>query len=140
MKTDRRRMFPASEHSDAEPGLGWVYIDPQRQAKGKHTSRAEEAIYVGFAINTSAWSFYVQERKKIVTTNQVKFSEHLFRKRRMIEKHSIDNATAMQMKNEVNFRRKCRNSGNGPHLRGKIDDFYETGFWWFFFLNTTAVT
>jgi hypothetical protein len=25
--------------------------------------------------------------------------------------------------NEVNFRRKCGNSGYGPHLRGKIDDF-----------------
>jgi hypothetical protein len=36
----------------------WVYIDPQRRAKGKHTPRAEEAIYVGFAINTSAWSFF----------------------------------------------------------------------------------
>jgi hypothetical protein len=49
----------------------WVYIDPERLAKGKHTPRAEEAIYVGFAINTSVWSFYVLERKKILTTNQV---------------------------------------------------------------------
>jgi hypothetical protein len=75
----------------------WVCIDPQRRAKGKHTPRAEEAIYVGFAINTSAWSFYVPERKKIVTTNQVKFSEHEFpfRKRSMVEKHLIDNSTDM---------------------------------------------
>ncbi len=67
----------------------WVYIDPQHRAKGKHTPRAGEAIYVGFANNTSVWSFYVLERKKIVTTNQVKFSEHEFpfRKRRMVEKH-----------------------------------------------------
>ncbi len=75
----------------------WVYIDPQRPAKGKHTPRAEEAIYVGFAFDTSALSFYVVERNKIVTTNQVKFSEHEFpvRKRRMVEKHSIDNSTDM---------------------------------------------
>jgi hypothetical protein len=75
----------------------WVYIDPQRRAKGKHTPRAEEAIYVGFAINTSAWPFYVPERKKMVATNQVKFSAHEFpfRKRRMVEKHLIDNSTDM---------------------------------------------
>jgi hypothetical protein len=75
----------------------WVYIDQERRAKGKHTPRAEEAIYVGFASNTSAWSFYVPERKKIVTTNQVKFSEHEFpfRKRRMVEKHLIDNSADM---------------------------------------------
>jgi hypothetical protein len=36
----------------------WVNIDPERQAKGKHTPRAEEAIYVGFAINTSALSVH----------------------------------------------------------------------------------
>ena len=59
--------------------------------------RAEEAIYVGFAINTRVWSFYVLERQKIVTTNQVKFSEHEFpfRKRSMVEKHLIDNSTDM---------------------------------------------
>jgi hypothetical protein len=75
----------------------WVCIDPQRRAKGKHTPRAEEAIYVGFPINTSAWSFYVPERKKVVTTNQVKFSEHEFpfRKRSMVEKHLMDNSTDM---------------------------------------------
>ena len=56
----------------------WVYIDPQCRAKGKHTPRAEVAIYVGFAINTSAWSFFVPERQKIVTTNQVKFSQHYY--------------------------------------------------------------
>jgi hypothetical protein len=27
----------------------WIYIDPERRAKGKHTPRAEGAIYVGFA-------------------------------------------------------------------------------------------
>ena len=32
-----------------------------------------------------------------------------------------------QMKNEVNFRRKCGNSGNGSHLRAKIVDFLRDG-------------
>ncbi len=54
-------------------------------------------LCVGFAINTSAWSFYVQERKNIVTTNQVKFSEHEFpfRNRRMVKKHLIDDSTEL---------------------------------------------
>jgi hypothetical protein len=46
--------------------------------KGKHTPRAVESINVGFAINTSAWSFYIPEIKKIMSRNQVKFSEHEF--------------------------------------------------------------
>jgi hypothetical protein len=41
-----------------------------------------------------------------------------------------------QMKNEVKFRRKCGkfagNSGDGPHVRGKVDDFCETGLWWYY--------
>ena len=59
-----------------------------------------------FAINTSAWSFYVPERKKIVTTNQVKFSEHEFpfRKRRMVEKHLIDNSTDMLFQSPSNVK------------------------------------
>jgi hypothetical protein len=31
-----------------------------------------------------------------------------------------------QMNNEVNFRRKCGNTGNSTYLRGKIDDFCQT--------------
>ncbi len=85
-----------------------IYIDPQRRAKleGKHTPRAEEAIYVGFAINTSAWSFYVPERQKIVTTNQVKFSEHEFpfRKRSVMEKHLMDNSIDMLFQHPFNVK------------------------------------
>jgi hypothetical protein len=84
----------------------WVYMDPEHRAKGKHTPRAEEAIYVGFAINTSVWSFNhdVPERKKIMTTNQVKFSEHEFpfRNRKMVEKHLIDNSTDMLFQSPSN--------------------------------------
>ncbi len=43
-------------------------------------------------------------------------------------------------KNEVNFRRKCGNSGNGPHLPGEIDDFCQTGLLWYYYHNTNAVT
>jgi hypothetical protein len=56
----------------------WVYIDPQRRAKGKHTPRAEEAIYVGFAINTSAWSFHVPERQKIVPFSEEQYGGEAF--------------------------------------------------------------
>jgi hypothetical protein len=84
----------------------WVYVDPQRRAKGKHMPRAEEAIYVGFTINTSAWSFYVPERKKIVTMNQVKLSEHEFpfRKRSMVENHLMDNSTDMLFQHPSNVK------------------------------------
>ncbi len=73
----------------------WIYIDPELRAKGKHTPRAEEAIYVRFTIHTSAWSFYVQKRKNVMTRNQVKFSEHEFpfQNRKMVEKHLIVSST-----------------------------------------------
>jgi hypothetical protein len=35
----------------------WVYLDKQRPEKGKHKPRANEAIYVGFVPNISAWAF-----------------------------------------------------------------------------------
>ena len=63
----------------------WVYLDKQRRQKGKHTPRAKEAIYVVFTENMSAWTFYIPEDRKILDSNQVKFSEHefLFRNRKM---------------------------------------------------------
>ncbi len=72
-----------------------VCIGSERWAKGKHAPRAEEEIYVGFAINTSAWSFYVPGRNERVTTNQVKYSNHEFpfQNRKMVEKHLTDNST-----------------------------------------------
>ena len=36
----------------------WVYTDKQHRKKGKRTPRAKEAVYVGFATNTSAWEFW----------------------------------------------------------------------------------
>jgi hypothetical protein len=45
-----------------------------------------------------------------------------------------------QMKNEVSVRRKCGNSGNDPHLRGKIDEFCKTGLWRYYYGNTNAVS
>ncbi len=62
---------------------------------------------MGFTISTSVWSFYVPERKKIVSTNQVKFSEHEFpfRKRRIVEKHLIDDSTDMLFQSPSNVKR-----------------------------------
>jgi hypothetical protein len=42
---------------------------------------------------------------------------------------SLTRILIKQMKNEVNFRRKCRKFGNGPHRLGKIDVFCQTGLW-----------
>ncbi len=78
-------------------GLQWLYIDPKPCAKGRHTPRAEEAVYFWFAMSTGAWSFYVPERKKIEITNQVKFSENEFPfwNRKMNQRHLIGNSTEM---------------------------------------------
>ena len=67
----------------------YVYEDKQRRANGKHTPRAKEAIYVGFAPNMSAWAFWIPEDKKIRTTNQARFDEHEF----PLEQHLSDNYT-----------------------------------------------
>ena len=67
----------------------WVYLDKQCRENGKHTPRAKEAIYVasGFANNMSVWALWIQEDKKIMTSNQVKFAEHEFpfRTRKMVD-------------------------------------------------------
>ena len=52
----------------------WAYLDKQRREKGKHTPRAKEAIYVGVNDNMSAWAFYIPEDRKIMPTNQARFS------------------------------------------------------------------
>ena len=52
----------------------WVHLDKQRREKGKHTPRAKEAIFVGLTDNMSAWAFYIPEDRKIMNSNQVKFS------------------------------------------------------------------
>ncbi len=73
----------------------WVYLDKQRREKGKHTPRAKEAIYVGYANNMSAWTLWIPEDKKIMTSNQVKFAEHdfPFRTKKMVDRFLSDNST-----------------------------------------------
>ncbi len=58
--------------------LAYVYQDKQRRANGKHTPRAKEVVHVGFVPNMSAWASWMQEDKKIMTLNQVKFDKHGF--------------------------------------------------------------
>jgi hypothetical protein len=41
----------------------WVYVNAERREKGKHTSRAQEAIYLGFEPNTRAFLFFIPESK-----------------------------------------------------------------------------
>jgi hypothetical protein len=45
-----------------------------------------------------------------------------------------------QMKIEVNLGEYEENAGNSPYLRGKIDDFCETGLLLYYYRNTDAVT
>ncbi len=73
----------------------WVCLDKQRREKGKHTPRAKEAIYVGFANNMSAWALWIPEDTKIMTSNQVKFAEYEFpfRTQKMVDQFLSDNAT-----------------------------------------------
>jgi hypothetical protein len=72
-----------------------VYLDTQCREKGKHTPRAKEAIYLGFANNMSAWAFWIPEEKKIMISNQVKFSKHElpFQTRKMVDRFLSDNST-----------------------------------------------
>ena len=88
----KRKMFRIS---GAFGCRAWVYLDKQRRQKGKHTPRATEAIYVEFTDNMSAWTVYIPEDRKIMSTNQVKFSEHEFpfRNRKMIDQFLSDNST-----------------------------------------------
>jgi hypothetical protein len=60
----------------------------------KHIPREQEAIYLGFEPNTSAWSFFIPERQTLWSTNQAQFDEHVFpfRKRSIVDKFQRDNS------------------------------------------------
>jgi hypothetical protein len=53
-----------------------VYLNKDRCDNGKHTARGVDAINLGFAQNTCAYVLYIQERKTLMTSNQVQFDEH----------------------------------------------------------------
>ena len=56
----------------------WVYLNAERREKGKHTPRAQEAIYLGFEPNTSALSFFIPERQTLWSTNQAQLMSMCF--------------------------------------------------------------
>jgi hypothetical protein len=70
----------------------WVYLNAERREKGKHTQRAQEAIYLGFEPNTNSWSFFISERQTLWSTNQAQFDKHVlpFRKRSIVDKFQRD--------------------------------------------------
>jgi hypothetical protein len=72
-----------------------AYLNKDHQENGKHIARGIDAVNLGFASNTSAYIFYIPERKTLITTNQVKFdeSEFPFRKAKMVEQYLSDNST-----------------------------------------------
>ncbi len=68
----------------------YVYQDKLRWENGR---QMEEAVFVGFVPNMSAWAFWIPVDKKIMESNQVKFDEHEFpyQTRRIVEQHLSDN-------------------------------------------------
>ncbi len=75
----------------------WVYLNTERREKDKkdkHNPRAQEAIYLGFNPNTSAWSFFIPEWNTLWSTNQAQFDGHVFpfRKRSIVKKFQRDNS------------------------------------------------
>jgi hypothetical protein len=71
----------------------WVHLNPERREKGKHTP---EAIPLGFDPNTSAYSFFIQERNTMImmSSNQSQFDETVFpfRNKEKIENYPSDQA------------------------------------------------
>ncbi len=67
----------------------WVYLNKERWETGKHTQRVVEAIHLEFEGNTSAYSFFISEKKTIMSSNQAQFDEtvFLFWKKKMVEQY-----------------------------------------------------
>ena len=84
----------------------WVHLNSDRRDKGKHTPRAQEAIYLGFEPNTSAWSFFIPEKQQLWTTNQAQFDEHSFpfRKTTIIDKYRMDCANDILYQDPSQFK------------------------------------
>jgi hypothetical protein len=72
----------------------WANLNSERREKGKHSPRAQEANYPGFEPNTSAWSFFIQEKQALLSTNKAQFDEHVFpfHKRSIINEFQRDNS------------------------------------------------
>jgi hypothetical protein len=83
----------------------WVYLESDRREKGRHTSRAIEAINVGFEPNIlllySAYCFFIPEKNNSMTLNQARFDESSFpfRKQKMVEQFQFDDSTDILYKN-----------------------------------------
>ncbi len=73
----------------------FVYLNKDRWQNGKHSARAVEGVNLGFVENTRAYLLYILERKKLMSSNQVRFdeTEFPFRKAAMVEQYLSDNST-----------------------------------------------
>jgi hypothetical protein len=83
----------------------YVHLIKERRAPDKHTPRAVEAIYLGFAsdCNMSAYTFYMPSTGQLMYSNQAKFDEELYpyRNQDMIEgmladDHNVDILSQLQ--------------------------------------------
>jgi hypothetical protein len=82
----------------------WVLlINLERREEGKHTPRAIETIHLGFEPNTRAYSFFIQERNTMMSSNQAQFDETVFpcRNKEMIEKYQSEQATDILIQTEL---------------------------------------
>ena len=75
----------------------YIYLNDERRGKGKHISRAVEAINLGFATDhdMSAYKFFVPETRKLMLCNQAKFDELYFpySKQKIIDQDKEDHLT-----------------------------------------------
>ena len=73
----------------------WVYIDKQRREKESTRQEPKRQYTLVFANNMSAWALWIPEDKKIMTSNQVKFSKHEFPflTSKMVDQLLSDNST-----------------------------------------------
>ncbi len=50
------------KHFTAFGCSAFVHLNQEQIKKGMHNARALDVVYLGFELNTSAWSFFIQER------------------------------------------------------------------------------
>ena len=81
---EQRKMGKSSDHFGCRV---YMHLNKEWREKGMHTPQGVEAINFGFATdcNTSGYKFYIEETRKIVSSNQGKFDElvYLYRNQNM---------------------------------------------------------
>jgi hypothetical protein len=84
----------------------WVHLNSDKREKGKHNPRGQEAIYLGFEPNTSAWSYFIPDKQQLWSTNQAQFDKHFFpfHKATIIDKYHLDCANDILFQDQLQFK------------------------------------